>query len=841
MKLSALGLRDVRDASSRHVWLLMALALFVTGALLLYHFAREVTVEVGEVGDSARISGFYADEADLTYRYRWTRERAEVSFEGAGSASAWAVVVWAQAVLPKGSTSPVTMTAVMDNWGLGTINVSGEMKPYTFSPGGGDQYPSPSLDSTSSLIISSPTFRSPGDARDLGIKVDRVMLRQVDSGFNLPPVGLLLWGTLFIIGLYLLTAHMAAGARALAALLGAGALLAVIANIPLLAYSFLPPVATLLGVGGLLVAMRPLHRRWPEAVDAMGNARLARVVMLVALALYGVISLWTILNSDWIGHADYAENAVIARNLVQGRGLTVDYVAQFYKDYPGISHPAETWPLFQPLMIAPFFVLFGPETWAAKLPNLFVMLALAWVVFHVGSRLFNARIGLLAGLFTLSHPYFFTSVLYPINDLAFTLFFFALAWIVWSRFSPYATTGETQINDGLPRFQTRDMLVAGVLAGLLVWSKPSGAVLLLGVGIWLGWTWRKHYQRSEQKVPWRAVAILIGTVGLVLMPLFVRNMVTFGLPFYSTESYDASILRYWNGDQTLWERIYKVYVGGELPHPRWIIGGKFGYDTLFDAIGRNFGWVWQRGVMGAPGEGDYVFGLLPLAGALLGLGAATRRVGNLFGMVGLSLGLYALFVLGYWHFEGRYFQVIVPWLYLLLAWGLFWLWDRLRQRLGEGLGSYWGLLLLPVGVAALIWPNLDIIRKQIETDTRPTRFVATLNWIAANSSPADVVMTRDPWELNWHSGRRAVMIPFDDLSIIERIAERYGVTMMQLGGPVDRVDEARCPESQAAGGPYPTGSRPALGDLYCGVERQGYELVFKDGRGTIYMLEGLGP
>jgi hypothetical protein len=124
----------------------------------------------------------------------------------------------------------------------------------------------------------------------------------------------------------------------------------------------------------------------------------------------------------------------------------------------------------------------------------------------------------------------------------------------------------------------------------------------------------------------------------------------------------------------------------------------------------------------------------------------------------------------------------------------------------------------------------------MERDTRPTGYVATLDWIASNSSPSDVVMTRDPWELNWHSGRKAVMIPFDDLPTIEQVARRYGVTMMQLGGPVDRVDEERCPEGSTEGASYPTGSRPALGSLYCGIERPGYRLVRKDGGGTIYRL-----
>ena len=231
----------------------------------------------------------------------------------------------------------------------------------------------------------------------------------------------------------------------------------------------------------------------------------------------------------------------------------------------------------------------------------------------------------------------------------------------------------------------------GALAGLLVWSKPSGATLLLGLAIWAVWTWWRAYRPEGMRVPWRSLWIAVGVFAAVLLPLAVRNLLAFHTPYFTTESFDAPILRYW--PQVEWENIYKVYAGGELPHPRWIIGGKFGYQNLFDAFGTNLGWVWQQGVFDDPGGGNYILGLLPLAGALLGLTALTRRAANLFGMVGLSLGVYIAFVLTYWHFEGRYFQVAVPWLLLLLAWGVFWAWDQVREMLLEGLGRRWGLLL----------------------------------------------------------------------------------------------------------------------------------------------------
>src|SRR5206468_8240625 len=120
-------------------------------------------------------------------------------------------------------------------------------------------------------------------------------------------------------------------------------------------------------------------------------------------------------------------------------------------------------------------------------------------------------------------------------------------------------------------------------------------------------------------------------------------------------------------------------------HPRWIVGGKFGYQNLVDAVTLNFRWVWQKGVLGDPSQGDYVFGLLPLSVAGLGLAAIPRQARSLYGMVSLSLGMYALFVLLYWHFEGRYFQVVVPWLYMLLAWAVFWILDLLGAKIGAGL------------------------------------------------------------------------------------------------------------------------------------------------------------
>ncbi len=813
----------------RRRYLRLLLPICVLGTLLLvlasYHMVRGWSLEVGNAGDGVFLSGVHADEADTGYRYRWTEGHAEIVFIGAGAAEPVEVGVTAQGFRPSDVSAPVTMTVRLNGMPLtpSVVTMTRTLDTYRFSVPPGVRTAPPYT-----VSIDTATFRPSGDARDLGVKLSSVQLTQTGAGLNLPPFDVLLWYLVFAAGLvYLLAQLPGIWGRAPAASVWLGFVLLSAVFFRMYTAAYLPWPAALLGGAALLhwgsrVAFRQSY------VERLRGIASARLIMLGAMLAYAALALWVLPQVDWIGHADYAENAVVARNLVNGHGLTVDYVAQFYRPHPTLTHPAETWPQLQPLLIAPFFALFGSVTWVAKLPNLLVLLALAWLVFSLAGMLWGRHVGLLSGLLTLLHPYFFNSVLYPINDLAFTAIFFWLAWLVWVwiGLEPQSLT-------------TRSALGIGTLAGLLVWSKPSGVLLLVGLALWTGWRWLRDPRAGGVKLHARALLPALGAFALVLAPLLLRNVLAFGSPFFSTEGYDAWILRYWPAHE--WEDIYKVWTGGELPNFRWVLGGKFGYENLFKAAGINLEWVWRRGVLGEQGSSDFVFGLPALIGATLGLAALPRKVRGLFGMVGLSVGLYALFVLGYWHYEGRYFQVAVPWLYMLLAWGLCWLWDRLRGMNvvgGQEAAPRGGtLLLLPLAVAALLWPMLGAIGEQIKADTVPTGFVTAMEWLKGHTTPQDVVMTRDPWELNWYSERRAVMIPYDDEATVERIARQYGVTYLQLGGPVDGISTAQCPSEPASKGPFPTGVRPVFGKMYCGVEKPGYRLVYRQGGLTIYKLE----
>lgn len=782
-------------------------------------------LDAGGPLDHLLLANVHGDEHLADYAYRWTNKNAQptsVALPGWAGVTEARVTLRAQA-LPERGAVPVTI--LVAGQPVGTLTVDGTLADHTTTIA----IPADAAsDGDLALALSAPTTRVAGDNRDLGVKLDALTITPLarDGAAFWRGLPLHLFGALALVALLVLLIGGGTGRLALAGRFGA-ALLVPLALALALPWTLaaLPALLWATGAATLL--------RWRvRALDALAagwvvldRPRVATAVGLGGLIVYAAIMLPHLLAAPWINHADYADNAVVARNLVRGNGFTVDYVAQFYRDWPTVRHPADTWPPLQPLMIALSFALFGVSVGVAKLPNLLIMLGLLWLVFRVGRWLWSPRVGLLAALFVALDPDLLQGVVYPLNDTAFTLLSFGCIVLfgktavgsrqlaegngedsapkgveLWSRFSRL-TTHDSR----LPTY-----LLLGLLAGLLILSKPSGAIILMGGGMWVLWRgWRDGALRPTLI----GGALAVGVALLVWLPWGVRNMLTFGQPFYSTESFDAWILMY----RPPWENIYAAYAGRlPLPHPRLLVG--YGFDTVF-------GKVWQQFVLGWRDlrAGTIVpLTMIPLA--LLGLLAARgRQQLALLLTLGSAVLLYALFVLGYWHYESRYALFLIPWSALFGAAGFWWLHDRLAAWRGNG--TLAGLaavgvlaLLLAPGSALSPWAQL---RDDWRADLRTPNPVEMAGWIGANTPPDAVIMSRNPWELSFHSDRRSVMIPYDTLPIIRQIAAQYGVGYLQL----DHLTE-------------PGYRRAEIGPLYDGPDewagfRKIYDRRSQDGEGLL--------
>jgi len=512
---------------------------------------------------------------------------------------------------------------------------------------------------------------------------------------------------------------------------------------------------------------------------------------------------------------------VVARNLVAGRGWVVDYVTQFYRLNDGLTRPQETWPLLQPLWIAPFFLVFGPSSWAAKIPNLVFDAILLALVYHIGAWFWDRRVGLVAAVFVLTNYLFFRLTIYATSDLAFVVFSLGALYALYRSQTPSPGAGSPPEDfstarparppgqggsgpQAAARGRWRWLALSGILTGLMMLQKPSGAMIALGMGLWfLGQRWPG--KRAALRQAWHpaGAARLLGPVVLwsalallVLSPYLARNMRLFGQPVYSTERYDAWVLGYLGSSGDAWEEIYRVFIpelgGPGLPDRSWIL--RWGFDKTLAKLAtqveelRDYVMpVWH----GLPAGAGWLFSdnerknLASDLGAwlaLIGAIGALRFRPRLLGLLVSAFTPYTVFMLTYWRTdEHRYWVMLIPWMALFGAWALWAGYDKLAS-LGDRRWAPLGLILVAAIVSGVVgFSRPDIANKVRHEPQVWAPDLAAYAWLEARTPEGTAVMTRVPWQLNWHTRRPAVMIPNTaDREMLLWIARYYGAKYLVL-------------------------------------------------------------
>jgi hypothetical protein len=163
--------------------------------------------------------------------------------------------------------------------------------------------------------------------------------------------------------------------------------------------------------------------------------------------------------------------------------------------------------------------------------------------------------------------------------------------------------------------------------------------------------------------------------------------------------------------------------------------------------------------------------------ALLGALSALRTRRRLLTLLLAAFIPYTLFLVTYWHAnEERYFVIVLPWLALLAADALWRGYDRIAA-IGDGRWTPVGLALVVAVLVVVAQPSWPKIADKVQVE--PLKWapdVDAYDWLRRNSAPNDVIMTRGPWQLSWHSQRQALMVPnTGDRSVFLRLAQYYHV------------------------------------------------------------------
>ncbi|NCC33659.1 MAG: hypothetical protein EOM24_16825, partial [Chloroflexia bacterium] len=125
--------------------------------------------------------------------------------------------------------------------------------------------------------------------------------------------------------------------------------------------------------------------------------------------------------------------------------------------------------------------------------------------------------------------------------------------------------------------------------------------------------------------------------------------------------------------------------------------------------------------------------------------------------------------------------MLLPWLALLASWIIWAGYDRLAA-VSDRRWAPLGLILVVVALNSIIgFSRPDIANKVRNEPVIWQPDLAAYAWLQANTTPEAVVMTRIPWQFNWHVERPAVMIPnTGDRDLLLTIARHYDAQYLVL-------------------------------------------------------------
>ena len=245
-----------------------------------------------------------------------------------------------------------------------------------------------------------------------------------------------------------------------------------------------------------------------------------------------------------------------------------------------------------------------------------------------------------------------------------------------------------------------------------------------------------------------------------------------------------------------WEEIYRVFTpelgGPGVPDRSWIL--RWGFDqtlskftTQVAALRDYLLPAWR----GLPSGLDLLFSanerkniLSPIGAwlSLIGLIGAIRFRRRLVGLLSAAYLPYMIFMLTYWRTnEERYWVSLLPWLALLAAWAIWAGYDALAA-ISDRRWAPLGLILVGVALSAMVgFSRPDIAQKVRNEAALWQPDLEAYSWLTEQTTPGSVIMTRIPWQLNWHTERPAVMIPNTaDRELLLKIARHYGANYLVL-------------------------------------------------------------
>ncbi|HWQ29131.1 MAG TPA: glycosyltransferase family 39 protein [Dehalococcoidia bacterium] len=233
------------------------------------------------------------------------------------------------------------------------------------------------------------------------------------------------------------------------------------------------------------------RRRWREALSASTLALAAVVTLAVALRLV------------WIAYSDW-------RPLPDDDAFRYDWFARNLAEGTGFVHlngkPTAFWPPGYPLLVAPFYFLFGPDPLWAQLLNTALAGGAVALTFALARRAFGDRAGLLAAGIVALFPSLILFTGLTLSETAFTFFALLGLWLLIAE-------------GGRGRIGLRELALAGAVIGFATLIRGQALLLpLVALPFW-------QMASGDWRAALRRLAVAGSCAAVVVVPWTIRNAI----------------------------------------------------------------------------------------------------------------------------------------------------------------------------------------------------------------------------------------------------------------------------------------------------------------------------
>lgn len=500
-------------------------------------------------------------------------------------------------------------------------------------------------------------------------------------------------------------------------------------------------------------SVRERAKRLPRGFWPLVIVVLALLPRLVFVALSNHPGLW-----------DPTEYYNLAVNLHAGRGFTLDYIWSFASDPAGVTHPLDHWLPLAGVVTAGAFAVFGVSVTAALLPFALLGALQALLAYAFAQRVgVSLRASVLAALATAYMPWLFLSSLHTDTTTLFGVLGFGSLAAVYLGVR----------SDG------RWLWLAGLLAGLAMLTRNDGPMLIVAGalgGAWLAW-------RGPNRARPVHIAGALLLVGLVLLPWLLRNQSELGQPWPGSTARSMFVTDH----EDFYAYAKDISLHTYLDQGLRAILGKIAFElaasvklmiTLLELI-------FPVAVLAALGEAWRTRAAPPgdSADRAVRFDLAPYLPGLIF--IVLTLGAYG--VLFPYLSQGGSFKkaylAMMPFLLIMAA--------AVVERYLHPPRAY--PVVATLTLALLLASAVELTRADFKLNNSEADFYRDLK-VALDAQQAAlddevIVMTRDPWSVNYVTGYRAVMVPNEPLDVILEVIDRYGVTHLLAPVPREAINQ----------------------------------------------------